>query len=111
MYKIGILRERKIPADKRVALSPVQCLHLLDTYPNIDLVVEKSPIRCFHDSQYQELGIKLVDDVSDCDVLFGVKEVPIENLIANKTYFYFSHTIKKATVQQKITFLYVRKEH
>ncbi len=109
MYKIGILRERKIPADKRVALSPVQCLHLLDTYPNIDLVVEKSPIRCFHDSQYQELGVKLVDDVSDCDVLFGVKEVPIENLIANKTYFYFSHTIKKQLYNRKLLFSMLEK--
>jgi len=27
-------------------------------------------------------------------VIFGVKEVPIGNLLANKTYFFFSHTIK-----------------
>ena len=100
--KIGILRERKIPSDKRVALSPEQCLFLTQQYPNIDLVVEKSPIRCFSDSQYQNLGISLVDDISDCDVLFGIKEVPKENLIANKTYFYFSHTIKKQSYNRML---------
>lgn len=100
--KIGILRERKIPSDKRVALSPEQCLFLTQQYPNIDLVVEKSPIRCFSDSQYQNLGIRLVDDISDCDVLFGIKEVPKENLIANKTYFYFSHTIKKQSYNRML---------
>lgn len=100
--KIGILRERKIPADKRVALSPEQCLFLTQQYPNIDLLVEKSPIRCFSDSQYQNLGLNLADDLSDCDVLFGVKEVPKENLIANKTYFYFSHTIKKQSYNRML---------
>jgi alanine dehydrogenase len=102
MYKIGILRERKVPADKRVALNPDQCMQLIQQYPKINLVVERSPIRCFSDSQYQDLGIKLVDDVSDCDILFGVKEVPIKNLIANKTYFYFSHTIKKQPYNKKL---------
>jgi alanine dehydrogenase len=100
--KIGILRERKIPADKRVALCPDQCLFLTQQYQNIDLVVEKSPIRCFSDRQYQKLGLSLVDDISDCDVLFGVKEVPKENLIANKTYFYFSHTIKKQSYNKML---------
>ena len=100
--KIGILRERKIPADKRVALTPEQCLYLMQQYPHIDILVERSPIRCFSDSQYQSLGLKLVDDVSGCDVLFGVKEVPVEKLIANKTYFYFSHTIKKQSYNRKL---------
>ncbi len=95
ILKIGVLREEKSPPDKRVPLSPQQCADLSLQYPNIQLVVQKSPIRCFSDDEYLKLGISLVDDVSDCDVLFGVKEVPKPNLLAGKTYFYFSHTIKE----------------
>ena len=93
--KIGILREEKIPADKRVAFSPAQCRRILNDYPNIEIQVQTSDIRCFKDNEYADLGISVIDDISDCDVLFGIKEVPKEKLIANKTYLYFSHTIKE----------------
>ena len=93
--KIGILREEKIPHDKRVSVTPKQCAVLLKEYPQVQWVVQKSPIRCFSDEDYFRAGMQLVEDVSDCDVLLGVKEVPIPNLIACKTYFYFSHTIKE----------------
>ena len=93
--KIGILREEKIPHDKRVSITPKQCAVLLEEYPQVQWVVQKSPIRCFSDEDYFRAGMQLVEDVSDCDVLLGVKEVPIPNLIACKTYFYFSHTIKE----------------
>jgi saccharopine dehydrogenase (NAD+, L-lysine-forming) len=93
--KIGVLKEEKVPADKRVPLTPKQCRLLLDTYPDIEISVKSSAIRCFSDAMYIAEGIDVVDDLSDCDVLIGVKEVPKESLIANKTYLYFSHTIKK----------------
>jgi len=93
--KIGILREEKIPADNRVVLSPQQCRQLMERYPTIELFVQTSEIRCFLDEKYKVLGVNVVEDVSNCDVLFGVKEVPKEKLIADKTYFFFSHTIKK----------------
>jgi saccharopine dehydrogenase (NAD+, L-lysine-forming) len=93
--KIGVLKEEKIPADKRVPLTPKQCRQLLDTYPDIEISVKSSAIRCFSDDMYIAEGITIVDDLSDCDVLIGVKEVPKESLIANKTYLYFSHTIKE----------------
>ena len=93
--KIGVLKEEKIPADKRVPLTPKQCRLLLDTYPDIEISVKSSPIRCFSDAMYIAEGIDVVDDLNDCDVLIGVKEVPKESLIANKTYLYFSHTIKE----------------
>jgi len=93
--KIGILKEEKIPADKRVPLTPKQCRILLDTYPNLEIVVRSSRIRCFTDQMFRTQGIDVVNDLSDCDVLLGVKEVPKELLLANKTYFYFSHTIKE----------------
>jgi len=93
--KIGLLREWKEPADKRVALTPDQCVQFTNKFPEIELVVEKSPDRTFSDQAYKKLGIAVVSDVSDCDILFGIKEVPIEKLIPNKTYFFFSHTIKE----------------
>lgn len=93
--KIGILREGKTPPDKRVPLSPEQCVRVQKQYPNMELVVQPSPIRRFRDEEYEELGVRMQEDLSDCDVLIGVKEVPKKDLIPNKTYFYFSHTIKE----------------
>lgn len=93
--KIGVLKEEKVPADKRVPLTPKQCRLLLNTYPDIEISVKSSAIRCFSDAMYIAEGIDVVDDLNDCDLLIGVKEVPKESLIANKTYLYFSHTIKE----------------
>ena len=92
--KIGIIREGKTPPDKRVPLSPEQCAEVKTKYPNVELVVQPSPIRKFSDSEYTAKGIELQEDLSDCEVLMGVKEVPLEMLIPNKTYFFFSHTFK-----------------
>lgn len=93
--KIGILREGKTPPDKRVVLSPKQCAKFIQQYPDIDLVVQPSSIRCFSDGQYISVGINMQEDLSDCDILMGVKEVAINDLIPEKTYLYFSHTIKE----------------
>jgi len=93
--KIGILKEGKTPPDERVPLSPEQCAEIQTKYPQIELSVQKSNVRRFKNSEYSDLGINVVESVNDCDILLGVKEVPIKDLIANKTYFYFSHTIKK----------------
>ena len=87
--KIGVLAEEKGLDDKRTPLTPKQCKMLLETYPNLELVVKSSTIRCFSDEMYIANGIDVVDDLSDCDVLIGIKEVPIKSLIAEKTYFYF----------------------
>ena len=95
MLKIGLIKEGKTPPDKRVPLSPEQCKQVVDTYPSIELVVQKSPIRAFKDEEYERQGIKLVDTLENCDVIFGVKEVNIQDLIPNKHFFFFSHTIKK----------------
>ena len=95
MTKIGIIREGKTPPDKRVPLTPAQCKLLMEKYSDIEILVETSPIRAFKDEEYEEEGIKVVDDLSECSILFGVKEVPFDMLIPNKTYFFFSHTYKK----------------
>lgn len=93
--KIGIIREGKNPPDKRVPFTPAQCRQLKDQFPELDITVQPSPIRCFHDDQYEERGIRVDEDLSNCEYLFGVKEVPIDMLLPNKTYFFFSHTFKK----------------
>ena len=92
---LGILREEKIPADKRVPFSPKQCKEIIDNFSDIEIVIQSSSIRCYSDEEYIKHDISVVDDISISDILFGVKEVPESKLIPNKTYFYFSHTIKK----------------
>lgn len=98
--KIGIIREGKFPADSRVVLSPEQCKKLISE--GLDLVVQRSSVRCFADVDYHAAGVPLVDDLDDRDILLGVKEVPIDMLVAEKTYFFFSHTIKKQPYNQAL---------
>ena len=97
---IGLIKEGKIPADFRVALTPDQCLSLKNKGWNIK--VQSSEVRCFKDEEYNALGIKVVNNISDCDLLVGIKEVPIEQLIPNKTYLFFSHTIKKQIYNRQL---------
>ena len=99
--KIGILREGKVPIDKRVALTPQHASALQQTF-SCTVVAQPSPIRAIGDNEYVAAGIPLQEDLSDCDVLFGVKEVPIDQLIPNKTYFFFSHTYKKQPYNAKL---------
>ena len=100
--KFGILKERKIPVDKRVVFTPEELVRLKTEHPEAEIKVESSDIRVFSDQEYADLGIEIATDMTDCDVLFGVKEVPVEALIPNKKYFFFSHTIKKAPYNRKL---------
>lgn len=100
--RIGIIREGKTPPDSRVAISPKECRQLLNAFSVLEIKVQSSVSRCFSDSEYEEQGISIAGDVSDCAVLIGVKEVPVEQLIAAKTYFFFSHTIKKQPHNRKL---------
>ena len=93
--KFGIIKERKNPPDKRVVLSPTLCQNVLKKHPEVQLTVEPSDIRVFSDEEYVEKGIEVASRMTDCDVLLGVKEVPVSALIPGKKYFFFSHTIKK----------------
>jgi alanine dehydrogenase len=93
--KIGIIKERKTPPDRRVVFTPEQLQHLQNNYGDLKFVVEPSDIRVFSDEAYRNCDIDVYPDLSDCEVLLGVKEVPIDALIPNKSYFFFSHTIKK----------------
>ena len=93
--KIGIIKECKTPSDKRVVFTPSKCLAAKKLYPEVEFLIQSSDVRCYSDKEYSDLGFSVVDNVSSADVLIGVKEVPIDKLIANKKYFFFSHTIKK----------------
>lgn len=94
--KIGIIREGKIPADQRSPFTPEILHEIQDTFgDSLSACIESSEFRCFTDEEYLVQGIEVVSDLSDVDILFGVKEVPITHLIPGKTYFFFSHTIKK----------------
>lgn len=101
-FKIGVLREEKSPPDKRVPLTPLICSELTRQYPNVEIVVQPSSIRCYSDEEYTSFGVTLQEDLGDCDILMGVKEVPSELVIPGKKYFFFSHTIKKQQHNQKL---------
>jgi saccharopine dehydrogenase (NAD+, L-lysine forming) len=100
--KIGVLREGKIPVDRRVPLTPLQCLEVLRKFPHVELFIQPSDVRCIPNREYEEKGLVLQEDLSNCDILMGIKEVPIHQLIANKTYLFFSHTIKQQSHNQRL---------
>lgn len=99
---MGIIREGKTPPDRRVAFLPEQCSEIQYANPGLHFVVEHSEVRCVPDTQYQALDLDTHTDLQKCDVLFGIKEVPVSQLIENKTYFFFSHTIKKQAHNRKL---------
>jgi len=108
--RIGVLREEKNPPDKRVPLTPLICAELMRTYPSIKIFVQPSKIRCYADSEYTAFGVMLKEDLSGCDILMGVKEVPKDLLIPGKKYFFFSHTIKKQAHNQKLMKAFIEKK-
>ena len=91
-----------MPPDQRVPLTPEHCAAVLERFPYVELVVQPSPVRRITDEEYTAAGIEVNEDLSDCDVLFGVKEVPIDQLIEDKTYFFFSHTYKLQPYNAKL---------
>jgi len=100
--KFGIIKERKNPPDRRVVFTPEEAANIKKQFPEAEIIIESSDIRIFNDEEYIANGFQVAKDVSDCDVLFGVKEVPIDSLIPNKKYFFFSHTIKKQPHNRKL---------
>ena len=100
--KVGILREGKIKSDTRVPLTPKQCRYLQTQNPDLQIFVQLSQERCFSDFEYQSQGISVTENLEMCDLLLGVKEVPISTLLPNKTYLFFSHTIKKQPYNREL---------
>lgn len=91
-----------MPIDKRVAITPDQAADFNQSSATHQIVCQSSDIRCFSDEEYREAGVEVVNDMSDCEILIGVKEVPIKELLPGKTYLFFSHTIKKQPYNQQL---------
>ncbi len=102
MIKLGIIREGKNPPDNRVPLTPLQCREVQEKFPEVEVIVQSSKVRCFSDNEYRNAGIKVREEMNSCSVLMGIKEVRVEDLISGKTYFCFSHTIKKQEYNRKL---------
>jgi alanine dehydrogenase len=102
MIILGLLKEGKTPEDNRVALTPDQCKWILAHIPGVQIVAQSSGDRCFADSEYEMAGVAVKEDISNCDILLGIKEVPAQLLIPQKTYLFFSHTRKKQPYNQAL---------
>ena len=114
MLVIGLIREGKIPADNRVALTPAHCKWLQKNFDDISIIVQPCSNRCFTDIEYIKAGITVQEDLGECNLLMGIKEVPVKDLLAFKRYMFFSHTKKKqphnrqllqAIIENKITLI------
>jgi alanine dehydrogenase len=102
MLKIGLIREGKIPQDNRVALTPAHCKWLLKNFEDIEVVAQHSPTRCYADIEYERAGVEVKEDMSECNLLLGIKEVPVDMLVDGKRYMFFSHTKKMQSANQKL---------
>lgn len=102
LFTIGLIREGKTPPDKRVAFTPLQAKEIMQRYPQVRLHLQPSADRCFHESEYTDLGVESDPSLQSCDILLGIKEVPVEQLLPNKTYCFFSHTMKKQPYNRKL---------
>jgi alanine dehydrogenase len=109
MLKIGIIREDKVPVDMRTPLTPAQCQKVGADF-NVEVQVQKSDVRVFKAAEYLQHGLDVVEDVSSNDILFGVKEVPMHNLIPEKTYFFFSHTMKEQEYNRELLQTIIKKK-
>lgn len=107
---IGLIREGRIPPDKRVAFTPVQAEEIVQRFNHVKLVCQASTVRCFKDEEYESLDIPIVKSVADCDILMGIKEVQLPDLLANKIYLFFSHTLKKQPHNKKLLQEILRKK-
>ena len=114
MLRIGLIREGKVPGDSRVALTPAQCKWLQKNFTDIKVTAQTSTLRCYSDKEYQLAGVEIKEDMGNCNVLMGIKEVPVAMLLEGKTYLFFSHTKKlqpynqqliRAIAQKKITLI------
>lgn len=110
MLVIGLIREGKVPPDNRVALIPAQCRVLQKKNPDLKIIVQPCKHRCFTDEEYLRAGVEVNEDLSSCDMLFGIKEVPVDQLLSGKTYMFFSHTKKLQPHNQKLMQAMVEKK-
>jgi saccharopine dehydrogenase (NAD+, L-lysine-forming) len=102
MLTIGLIREGKIPQDNRGALTPAHCKWLHMHFDDVKVVAQHSENRCYTDKEYERAGVNVTEDLSDCNLLLGIKEVPVDMLLEGKRYMFFSHTKKLQPANQKL---------
>lgn len=90
---LGIRREDKNKWERRVPLIPEDIKELSEKH-SIRTMVQPSTLRIYPDSAFEVPGAVVDEDLSKANTIFAVKEIPINLLAANKTYLFFSHTIK-----------------
>jgi saccharopine dehydrogenase (NAD+, L-lysine forming) len=100
--KVGLIREGKMPPDKRVPFTPLQVEEISQRFSNVKVNCQASTVRCFNNDEYENVGAEILSSMDQCDILMGIKEVPLAELIENKTYLFFSHTIKKQPYNRKL---------
>jgi len=92
-FTISIIKEARVD-ESRTPFIPNQIQTLISNFSNLKILVQPSKNRCFKDEDYSKAGAKIEEDISQSDIIFGIKEVEISKLIENKTYLFFSHTSK-----------------
>jgi alanine dehydrogenase len=102
MIKVAIITETKNPPDRRVAITPKVANAIKNAYKNVEIMVQSSDLRSFTDLEYKEKNIEIVESISNADILIGVKEVKLSELLADKTYLFFSHVGKKQPYNREL---------
>jgi len=107
-FRLGILRESKKPLDLRTPLIPSDCRDLLKANPGLEIRVQPSSFRCFADQYYLDAGCIIQEDMSECNLIIGVKEVALDQLLPEHAFAFFSHTIKAQPYNQDLMRYMVR---
>jgi alanine dehydrogenase len=91
--RIGIRAEDPNIWERRAPLIPSHVRALQQNYP-LEIWIQPSSTRIFSDDEYRREGAILANDLSPCQVIVAVKEVPPSAILPEKTYLFFSHTTK-----------------
>ena len=84
-----------------MALTPAQCKWIHKNSSEVEIIAQSSAVRCFTDREYENAGVRVKDDISECDILMGIKEIPVDQLLPHKTYLFFFSYKKEAAAESK----------
>ena len=101
LTNIGIVRESRND-ENRTPLVPEHIKKYKESNQNINFIIQPSNSRCFSDEEYELCGAKINENLNECSIIFGVKEIDPNILINNRTYLFFSHTFKINKQQKNI---------
>ena len=96
MKQLLIRAEDKNRWERRAPLVPEDLRAILKE-TGAGALVEQSEKRVFGEDEFSAAGAGSCVGMADGDVILGVKEIPIDKIRDNKTYVFFSHTVKGQT--------------